>query len=285
MADPQTDQQDEPSAEQQAGEARANRLTELLAQRGQQHGAVLQAQGLALRSRQQVINEEIAQQRFDVQQQAVELSRIKALSEIEKEKAVVQMQIDQHKQSAAAVNQLGQLDPNDPQYTVKMAKIFNENPMASKDPVITEIVKSNIASRHVVEETGAHIAEFQAAQDAEKAKVLALRDDADARDKAGVPLKAQIAGDEQAAKERAMIGADVVRGKFDSLTKASPQTKPHLQRKRTRPKNNSLSTSTKDLYNRRTILRRNTTFPISLQHHHLLEHLPLIRREHPRLHK
>lgn len=168
---------------------RANDLGSRLAARQSSHYQVGQSQALALRAQQQLINEHVSQERFQNQTQLLELNRIRQLTEIAKERAVLQNQMTQQVHSANAITALGALDPNDPQYTTKMAHIFHDNPMASKDPIIESLVKSHLESRHVVETTAAHLESFR------QEESMRLQQEKDSE-----PDKVKLAGDEETAR-------------------------------------------------------------------------------------
>lgn len=171
---------------------RANDLGSRLAARQSSHYQVGQSQALALRAQQQLINEHVSQERFQNQTQLLELNRIRQLTEIAKERAVLQNQMTQQVHSANAITALGALDPNDAQYTVKMAQIFHDNPMASKDPIIESLVKSHLESRHVVETTAAHL------ESARQENTMRLQQEKDLEG-----LRADTAGKEESARKAA----------------------------------------------------------------------------------
>ena len=156
---------------------RAQEIQGMIQRRQQAHGGIADAQSLAIRARQQVINEEIAQQRFDVQQANLELDRVKQLADLEKERALVKAQLQQQNQVSTAIGKLGELNPNSEDYQLKMTQIFHDNPLASKDEVVQQLVRNHLQARQIVDETGAHIAQQKAEQDAIQARIIAQRDD------------------------------------------------------------------------------------------------------------
>lgn len=152
-----------------------------LAQRGNSHSQILQAQKLALSAHRQISQEQIAQQNYELEQQKINFQRINMLAAIEKQKALITQQIQKTQQTTAAIDQLGRIDPNASDFSVKVAEIYKNNPMATSDPIAQEMTKSMLQSRKVVEDTSAHITEHQAAQKAILDREIAGRDDADTR--------------------------------------------------------------------------------------------------------
>ncbi len=187
---------DENIDENPHGEDIAERSNQLMLSRHAAHGRYTNATGMALRARQQIINEEIARERFGFQQQNLELQRVKELVSIAKQTAVVQRQMQAEQHTVNALNGIGELDHKDPNYTRNLAKIFAENPLAAKDPVIQDIVRSQIASKKVVDD--ANMAMYKE-EGLEKIRNQAALD----KEKLLMDSRAETAGKQQAAKLKA----------------------------------------------------------------------------------
>tara|TARA_R110000868_G_scaffold64854_5_gene194633 strand:- start:13906 stop:14775 length:870 start_codon:yes stop_codon:yes gene_type:complete len=112
------------------------------------HNDFTQASGYALRARGQLIQEEIAKERFGLQRQKQELDRIKTLAEITRQTVLIKQQMQAHEHVQGALSKLKDLDPvGDPNgYTIGMAKVFSDHPMATRDPIVQGFVRTQIGS-------------------------------------------------------------------------------------------------------------------------------------------
>lgn len=84
-----------------------------------------------------------------------------------KQRAAIEMQVQTQQHTVKALETLGKLDPSTPDYHLKLAEVFHDNPLAAKDPLIQDIVKSQITARHVQETTAAEITRHEEAQASE----------------------------------------------------------------------------------------------------------------------
>lgn len=157
---------------------------EALTSRRAAHGRVLDAQQNALRAQAQVDAEQVAQQRFEMQRQTLELNRVKALSDIARQSALVRQQMTAQEHTANALEALGGISPSDAGYPLKMAEVFKNNPMAAQDPVVQAVVRSHIASRQVAETSASHVEQIKSDEATRLAAWRARRADEDAAAKA-----------------------------------------------------------------------------------------------------
>jgi len=180
-----------------------SRYQELMTGRMARHGQYMQATTAALRARGQLIQEEVAKERFAMQQQEQDLNRIKALTEITKQRIALQQKANEQMHVQRAVSKLGELHSDDPEYMNKMAGIFNENPMATRDPVIQDIIKNQMSERETQQKTANSLKQFR---EEEEIRNTAAND----REKLLTDARATTAERVQAAKEKA--SADAKRG-------------------------------------------------------------------------
>lgn len=190
-----------------------DRMNELMIGRMARHGQYVQASSQALRARGQVIQEEISRERHDYNEQQLELNRMKTLVEISKQKAVLQQEMAQQQHIQGALSKLGELNPNDPEYTKKMAQVFNEHPMATKDPVIQDIVRNQIATRQTVEKTANTLYTLT-----EEEKIR--NDSAVERERLLLPGRIDTAGGEEAAKVAARNKGKTLNDPTDEMNTA-----------------------------------------------------------------
>lgn len=153
------------------GDARLARYNELTGARQQQHDRFLQSNTLALRSRQQLITEELGREKIDIAHQRLELDRNRALADLLKQRVVMEQQNQTLQHTTAALSELGKLNPSQPDYSLRMAEIMHANPMASKDPTVQDIIKSQLKANEVSQVTDSHIREHEAAQASEFARI------------------------------------------------------------------------------------------------------------------
>ena len=147
-----------------------------------EHRGVVDSQNMALRAQQQIINENISQQRFGLQQQKLELDQMRAQAEMAKEAAMIRQQMQTEAHIAGAISGLAKLSPTDPEYTTRMAEVFQANPMARTDPTVHSLVSSHLKVRETIDTTSGQIRATRERIAAEKAATMALRDDATARE-------------------------------------------------------------------------------------------------------
>jgi hypothetical protein len=148
------------------------------------HRGVVDSQNMALRAQQQIINENISQQRFGLQQQRLELEQMKAQAEMAKEAAMIRQQMQTEAHIAGAISGLAKLSPTDPEYATRMAEVFQANPMARTDPTVHSLVSSHLKVRETIDTTSEQIRATRERIAAEKSATMALRDDAKAREDA-----------------------------------------------------------------------------------------------------
>lgn len=156
--------------------------SEALNRRRTEHRGVVNSQNMALRAQQQIINENISQQRFSLQQQKLELEQMKAQAEMAKEAAMIRQQMQTEAHVAGAISGLAKLSPTDPDYATRMAEVFQANPMARTDPTVHSLVSSHLKVRETIDTTSEQIRATRERIAAEKAATMALRDDAKARE-------------------------------------------------------------------------------------------------------
>lgn len=150
-------------------DARDRRFNELMDVRRTRHGRMLNTQTNYLKARGQNITEELGQERFDVQKQNLELNRIKELTNLLKQKAAIELQTRTQEHTVAALEGLRNIDPGSPDYHLKVADLFHNNPLATKDPLVQDIVKNQLAVQNIKETTRQEALRFEAKQGAEYA--------------------------------------------------------------------------------------------------------------------
>lgn len=189
-----------------------------------------------LRARADQIKEETAHNRFQIQQENLELTRMKAVAELMKAKAAVQQQMQQQEHTVRALETIGKLDPKSPDYNIKVAEVFHENPLAARDKLVQEIVHSQIQSRHVMETTDAAIKQHEESQGSEFSRIHGIDV---VRNKEGrIDWTASSKAAEEASKQRqaaAVAGIDpslkpseskITDGKVTDIFKAPAADKP-----------------------------------------------------------
>lgn len=148
-------------------EARDNRFNELMDVRRDRHGRIIESGTNLLRARSQLIREEIATQRFDLQHQRLDLDRVIALGNILKQKALIQQQIQAQTHVVSAMDRLKSLDPRHPNFNVQFAEVFRDNPMATKDPMVQKFSAGLIDTLKSFNQSNDHIRQVEETQGAE----------------------------------------------------------------------------------------------------------------------
>lgn len=143
--------------EPEEGDEVGSRFDELVASRQQRFGRLAQSQTNQLRARQQLITEELAQERFKIQGATLELNRTKALMEVQKQRAALQLQATIQQHTVNALDKLGKLDPGSSDYNIKLAEAIHDNPLATRDPIVKDLISAQIHSRHVQEQAASEI--------------------------------------------------------------------------------------------------------------------------------
>jgi hypothetical protein len=124
-----------------------------------------------LAARREQFQEENAHNRFLMQQQNLELAQMKQTTEMMKARAAAELQMRTEQHTVRALEYLGKLSPQSPDFHVKMAEIFHENPLAAKDPLIQDMVKAQIGERHVQQTMESSIKEHEETQGSEFSRV------------------------------------------------------------------------------------------------------------------
>lgn len=158
-------------AEFSPDEDRGAAFNRALGQRQQRHGRVVQSGSNLLRARGQLIQEEVAQERFDMQHQELDLKRVTALANIFKQRAIIQKQMQAQQHTVGALAEIGKLDGTSPDYHLKLAEVFRNNPMASNDPVVQRIVTGQIQDRHTFQQSDAIVRQHEESQASEFARI------------------------------------------------------------------------------------------------------------------
>lgn len=168
MARPRPLVTDNPGAlsvvEPEEGDEVGSRFDQLIQARQQVHGRFMQSGANALRAHGQVITEELGRERLQLAHENLQLNREKELANIQKQRAAMELQLTQQKHTVAALDAVTKLDPSDENYHVKLAEAIHDNPMATKDPIFQDIVKAQIATRHVQQQAASEIAVTEAKQ-------------------------------------------------------------------------------------------------------------------------
>lgn len=119
----------------------ASRFEQLLAARQGNHGRIVDRQSQVLRARGQLIQEEVAKEKYVLSHAKLQLDREKQLAEVTKQRVAMAQQIEQHKQSVKAITALADLDPHSKDFQLKVAHAFADNPMATRDPFAQTLTK------------------------------------------------------------------------------------------------------------------------------------------------
>lgn len=146
------------------GESRYRRFEQLMESGAGRSRAIGRAQSYAARAQQQSTNEQLTRQRFAIQQGGMELRRMQAVAELQKQRAVIQHQMEITNQTANAFESVGKLDPSGADYNLKLAEIFHQNPSATKDPILKELLTSQLHQRQIRDTTGEEIIRHEESQ-------------------------------------------------------------------------------------------------------------------------